>query len=380
MRTGRCIDQLAGNANFSGCLADTTFQQIADAELTPDLFDIDGPPFVSKARIAGDDEQQPEPRECRSDVVDYAIREIVLLRIGAHNLERQHRDGRPIRKGKRFSVINGQVVRPWWHGATVWNAPHPHRFGDILQRLRTQILKRNIYLATNLPMCIVRNADTARFCDPFETHRNIDPVTKDIVFFDNNITDVNADAKFDPFVLRHIGILFCHAALDFVGTSYGVDHAGEFNESAVPGILDDASAMISDFGIKKRLSKSFQLRQRAFFVDPYQAARVDDIRRQNSRQSPLYVLVAQDPPREWLGEIECSYSTIVGRCPAMPTTEWVIRVTLSVGGRLPVYPDKPTYSDAVDMSQRCHNRKSLPTRSPCRRGRAASAVIRGRSR
>src|SRR5216684_1107551 len=223
MRTGRCIDQLAGNANFSGCLADTTFQQIADAELTPDLFDIDGPPFVSKARIAGDDEQQPEPRECRSDVVDYAIREIVLLRIGAHNLERQHRDGRPIRKGKRFSVINGQVVRPWWHGATVWNAPHPHRFGDILQRLRTQILKRNIYLATNLPMCIVRNADTARFCDPFETHRNIDPVTKDIVFFDNNITEVNADAKFDPFVLRHIGILFCHAALDFVGTSHGVD-------------------------------------------------------------------------------------------------------------------------------------------------------------
>jgi len=54
--------------------------------------------------------------------------------------------------------------------------------------------------------------------------------------------------------------------------------------------------MISDFRIKKRLSKSFQLRQRAFFVDPYQAARARDIRRQNSRQSPLYVLAAQDAP------------------------------------------------------------------------------------
>ena len=86
---------------------------------------------------------------------------------------------------------------------------------------------------------------------------------------DNNITDVNADAKFDPLVLRHIGILFGHAALDFVGTSHGIDHAGELNESAVPGILDDASVMLSDFGIEKRLSKSFQLRQRAFFVDPY---------------------------------------------------------------------------------------------------------------
>jgi hypothetical protein len=44
------------------------------------------------------------------------------------------------------------------------------------------------------------------------------------------------------------------------------------------------------------------LRQRAFFVDPYQAARARDIRRQNSRQSSLYVLVAQDGPG--LGEIE----------------------------------------------------------------------------
>ena len=77
--------------------------------------------------------------------------------------------------------------------------------------------------------------------------------------------------------------------------------------------------MIID-GIKKRLSKSFQLRQRAFFVDPYQAARARDIRRQNSHQSPLDVLAAQDAPPK-LGEIEWLYSRIVGRCPAMPMSE-----------------------------------------------------------
>jgi hypothetical protein len=115
--------------------------------------------------------------------------------------------------------------------------------------------------------------------DTFETHSNIDRVTKDIILFDNNITDVNADAKFDPFVLRHIDILFGHAALDFVGASHGIDHAGELNESAVPGILHDAAAMISDLGIKKHLSKSLELRQRSFFVDPYQTARARDIRR-----------------------------------------------------------------------------------------------------
>jgi hypothetical protein len=51
--------------------------------------------------------------------------------------------------------------------------------------------------------------------------------------------------------------------------------------------------MLSDLGIEKRLSESFQLRRRAFFVDPYQAARARDIRRQNSRQSPLDVRAAQ---------------------------------------------------------------------------------------
>jgi hypothetical protein len=188
-----------------------------------------------------------------------------------------------------FVSIAGEGLGPM-------RAPDPHGFRDILQRLRPQILKRNIYLATNLPVNIVGDANTTRFCDPFETHCNIDPITKDIIVFDDNITDVNADAKFDPLVLRHIDILLRHAALDFVGASDGIDHAAELNESAVPGILDDASAMISDFGIKKRLSKSFQLRQRAFFVDPYQAARARDIRRQNSRQSPLYVLAAQDGP------------------------------------------------------------------------------------
>jgi len=107
---------------------------------------------------------------------------------------------------------------------------------------------------------------------------------------------VNADAKFDPLDLRHVDILFVHAALDFDGAAYGIYNAPELNESAVPGILDDAPAVMGDLGIKKRLSKSFQLRQRAFFVDPNQAAGARDIRRQNSRQSPLYVLAVQDAP------------------------------------------------------------------------------------
>ena len=118
-------------------------------------------------------------------------------------------------------------------------------------------------------MSIVGNANPTRLRDPFEPRCDIDPVTKDIVLFDDYIADVNADAELDPLVLRHIDILFGHAALNFDGAAYGIHDAPELNEGAVPCILDDTSVMISDFGIEKRLSESFKLRQRAFFVDPY---------------------------------------------------------------------------------------------------------------
>ena len=41
------------------------------------------------------------------------------------------------------------------------------------------------------------------------------------------------DAKFDAPALRHINILFGHAALNFSGAAYGIYNAPELNESAV---------------------------------------------------------------------------------------------------------------------------------------------------
>jgi hypothetical protein len=176
------------------------------------------------------------------------------------------------------------------------NPPRPHRLSNILEGLRSHIITGNLYLAPDLPIGVIRHADPARFGDSLKAGSNVDAIAEDVVVIENDITDVNADTKFDPLDLGHIDILFGHAALNFDGAAYGIYDAPELNESAVPGILDDAPAMITDFWIKKRLSKSFELRQRAFFVDPYQATRARDIRRQNSRQSPLDVLAAQDAP------------------------------------------------------------------------------------
>ncbi len=56
MRAGRGVNQLTNDADFSGCLAHTSFKHVADAEFAPDLLDIDDFALVSKTRIARDHE------------------------------------------------------------------------------------------------------------------------------------------------------------------------------------------------------------------------------------------------------------------------------------------------------------------------------------
>ncbi|MCK1276717.1 hypothetical protein IVB46_15955 [Bradyrhizobium sp. 61] len=104
------------------------------------------------------------------------------------------------------------------------------------------------------------------------------------------------DAELDPLGLGYLRVLVSHAALNFDGASRCIDGTGKFDQHTVASGLDDAAAMFGDCGVDKRFSKSLQLRQRAFLVGTNQAAITGDIRRQDSRQSPLDGLAAQDAP------------------------------------------------------------------------------------
>jgi hypothetical protein len=126
---------------------------------------------------------------------------------------------------------------------------------------------------------IVGHADSARFGDALKAGSKVDAITEDVVAIENDVTDVNADAKFDPLVLRHGGILLGHSALDFNGTTHRIDGAGKLDQHAVAGGFDDVAAMFGDGGIDERLPERLELRQRAFFVAAHQTAIAGDIRR-----------------------------------------------------------------------------------------------------
>jgi hypothetical protein len=145
-------------------------------------------------------------------------------------------------------------------------------------------------------LCVVRDADAAGLCDPFKPCRNVNAVAEDVVIVEDDVTDVNANAEFDPDIPRHTRVLTGHAALYLHRATRCIDGTGELSQHAVAGGLYDAASMQCDFGIDKRLPKRLELGERTFFVSAHQKAIAGNIRRQYSRQSPLYALAAQGAP------------------------------------------------------------------------------------
>jgi hypothetical protein len=86
------VDQLRGDADASGRRLDAALQDVAHAELTGDLPDVDGLALEGKARVPGDHEQPAQTRERRGDLLGDAVRQVIVAQIAAHIVERQHRD------------------------------------------------------------------------------------------------------------------------------------------------------------------------------------------------------------------------------------------------------------------------------------------------
>ena len=104
-------------------------------------------------------------------------------------------------------------------------------------------------------MRIIGDADAAWLGDSLEAGCDVDAIAENIVVVDDDVPDVNADAKFDPEFRRHGGVLLSHLSLDFHRTARRIDSTGEFDQHAITGGLDDATAVRGDPGIDKRLSE-----------------------------------------------------------------------------------------------------------------------------
>ena len=104
-------------------------------------------------------------------------------------------------------------------------------------------------------MRIIGDADAAWLGNSLKARCDVNTIAENIVVVDDDIADVNTDAKFDPEFQRHAGVLLGHLSLDFYRTARCVDSTSELDQHAIASGLDDAAAVRGDPRIDKRLSK-----------------------------------------------------------------------------------------------------------------------------
>src|SRR5215831_14909979 len=251
MSAGRRVHQLPSDAHPLSGLTHAAFEHVAHAEVAPDLLHVNGFALVRKARIARDHEQPWQARNRGSDLLDHAVGEIFLLRVAAHVGKGKDRDRRLVREGRTGSHLRGcRASRGHYPVCPDWPR-------DVLERLLPHVFEGEIEAARCILLNARGNADTAWFSQGLEACRDIDPVAEDVAILDHYVALVNADAKLDPTIWRHLRVSLGHFALYFNRATHRIDDAGKFEEQAIARSFDDATVMFLDLGVGHLAPKRF---------------------------------------------------------------------------------------------------------------------------
>src|SRR4029450_9822991 len=163
---------------------------------------------------------------------------------------------------QRWSAAHGRISEPYTIGCTavvdlqlhtVWvnetftieiDRVSLDGFWNVLQFLRPERSINERQLALDLFVGLGGNTNTAGFGETFEARCNVHAIAVDIVVIDDDVTNIDADSKFNPVTLRDVGVTFCHGALNINSTTYGIHCAREFNQGAIAGILNDMAMVL----------------------------------------------------------------------------------------------------------------------------------------
>ena len=112
-----------------------------------------------------------------------------------------------------------------------------------------RILKVGVKLAARVLLDPAGDADATGLRNAFQARRHIHAVAIDIAVIDDDVANIDADAKLDPLLRPDPGVALGHAALDVGSTVHRINNARELHQHAVAGGLHDPSPMFVDFRI-----------------------------------------------------------------------------------------------------------------------------------
>src|SRR5262252_5017585 len=90
-----------------------------------------------------------------------------------------------------------------------------------------------------------RNTDPAGLGERLQTCRDIDAVSVDVVAFNDDVTDVDANAKLYLPICGYADIALGHTPLHINGAANRIDDAGKLEQQAIASGLDDAATELS---------------------------------------------------------------------------------------------------------------------------------------
>ena len=148
---------------------------------------------------------------------------------------------------------------------------------DVLEALLAKAGKADINLMHRVIERRTRDADAARLGHRFQARGDVHAVAIDVVFLDDDVAEIDADAK--PDLLRFGGALVAidHSALDHGSALDGIHDAGEFNQRPVAHKLDHAAMEFGYRRIDQFTAATLQPIERAHFVFAHEAAVADHV-------------------------------------------------------------------------------------------------------
>ena len=160
------------------------------------------------------------------------------------------------------------------------------RLVDVLDRVVAEILEHDVQLALDLPVGVAGEQDFAGLGQALHAHGNVHAIAVDVVFFDDDVAEVDAQPIEEAGALRQVGGPGGHRLLHGDGALHAVDDAGKLSVHAVPRRLDDPAAMLPDGRYEDAGDVGLDLAMGGGFVDPHQGAVIGRIDYENRRKPP----------------------------------------------------------------------------------------------
>ena len=123
-----------------------------------------------------------------------------------------------------------------------------HRPGDVLHLVLAEVEEIEREPIAHLRVDRFGDADPAGRRQRLQTRGDVDAVAHQIVAVDDDVAEIDADAKAHAVRLGHIGVPLVDRQLDFGGAAHRLDRACELRDDAVAGAPEDAAPMVARSG------------------------------------------------------------------------------------------------------------------------------------